>query len=63
MALAVGFSGYAPTVMAPASLHLGKFPLQAGVRKVSILIRGNHPQSSAFFVGTARWRRTRVGDH
>ncbi|MBF8258911.1 MAG: hypothetical protein HW377_1285 [Actinobacteria bacterium] len=47
----VPFSGYAPTVMAPGPMQVGKFSLQPGSRKVSFMIRGKYQQSTGYFVG------------
>lgn len=45
------FSGYAPRVAPPAPTQAGKFPLQAGARKLSLKINGKVAQSTGYLVG------------
>lgn len=48
--------GFAPNVMAPIPLQVGKFSLAAGQRKISFMITGKYPKSTNYFVGIDRVR-------
>jgi hypothetical protein len=50
------FVGYAAKVTAPVPLQAGKFPLQAGQRRIAFMIVGKQQQSSNYFVGIDRIR-------
>lgn len=50
------FDGVAPQVLAPGPTQLGTFPLQAGARRVSIMITGKHAQSTGHFAGIDKLR-------
>jgi hypothetical protein len=50
----VEFSAFAAGVMAPGPTQAGKFSLQPGPRKVSLMITGKYPQSTGYFVGIDR---------
>jgi hypothetical protein len=50
------FDGMAPTVAPSGPVQLGKFPLQAGPRRVSLMIVGRHPQSTGYLVGIDKLR-------
>ena len=45
------FNGYAPRVAPPGPTQAGKFPLQAGTRKLSLKISGKVAQSTGYLVG------------
>ena len=47
-------SGFTPTVMAPIPSQVGRFPLQAGARRLSLLITGKYPQGTGYVVGIDR---------
>lgn len=53
---ALTVQGFAPSVMAPIPLQIGKFSLAAGQRKISFMITGKFPQSTNYFVGIDRVR-------
>ncbi|MBX9694436.1 MAG: hypothetical protein K2Z81_18765 [Cyanobacteria bacterium] len=48
------FSGYTPNVMSPNPMQVGNFPLQSGMRKLSLLIVGKYPQGTGYLVGIDR---------
>lgn len=50
------FDGTAPQVMTSGPIQLGKFPLQAGQRRVSLMITGKHAQSTGYYVGVDKLR-------
>ena len=52
---ALKFSAYTQSVMAPNPMQVGNFPLQAGLRKLSLLIVGKYPQGT-LRAGPARGR-------
>lgn len=52
----VPFNGMAPQVMASGPIQLGTFPLQAGQRRVSMMITGKHAQSSNYYIGIDKLR-------
>ncbi|GMW08094.1 MAG: hypothetical protein QY320_00010 [Gammaproteobacteria bacterium] len=52
----VTFDGMAPTVMTSGPIQLGTFPLQAGQRRVSMMITGKYAQSSNFYIGIDKLR-------
>lgn len=56
------FSGYAPRVAPPAPLQAGKFPLQAGARKLSLKITGKVAQSTGYLVGLDQVKFYPAGD-
>jgi hypothetical protein len=55
------FVGYAAKVTAPVPLQAGKFPLQAGPRRIAFMIVGKQQQSTNYFVGIDRIRLYPVG--
>jgi hypothetical protein len=50
----VSFSGFAPSVMAPAPVQAGTFSLQPGTRNVSFMINGKYQDATGFIVGIDR---------
>jgi hypothetical protein len=56
------FSGYAPRVAPPAPMQAGKFPLQAGARKLSLKITGKVAQSTGYLVGLDQVKFYPAGD-
>lgn len=52
----VTFDGMAPQVMTSGPVQLGTFPLQAGQRRVALMIVGKYPQSSNYYVGIDKLR-------
>ena len=52
----VPFDGMAPQVMPSGPVQLGTFPLQAGSRRVSLMIIGKYAQSAGYFVGIDKLR-------
>jgi len=52
----VTFDGMAPQVMTSGPVQLGTFPLQAGQRRVSLMITGKYAQSSGYYVGIDKLR-------
>lgn len=56
------FSGYAPRVAPPAPMQAGKFPLQAGARKLSLKITGKAAQSTGYLVGLDQVKFYPAGD-
>jgi hypothetical protein len=52
----VPFDGMAPQVMPSGPVQLGSFPLQAGSRRVSLMIIGKYAQSAGYFVGIDKLR-------
>jgi hypothetical protein len=55
------FDGYAPRVAGPVTVQLGTFTLQAGPRRVSLMIIGKNGQSTGWLAGVDRVRLRRVG--
>jgi len=55
------FDGYAPQVSGPATVQLGTFALQAGARRVSLMIIGKRNISTGWLVGVDRIRLRRIG--
>lgn len=52
----VPFDGMAPKVMSSGPIQVGTFPLQAGQRRLSMMITGKHPQSANYYVGIDKLR-------
>lgn len=52
----VTFDGMAPEVMTSGPIQLGTFPLQAGQRRVSLMITGKYAQSANYYVGIDKLR-------
>lgn len=52
----VTFDGMAPQVMTSGPIQLGTFPLQAGKRRVSLMIIGKYAQSTNYYVGIDKLR-------
>lgn len=50
------FDGMAPEVMTSGPVQLGTFPLQAGQRRVSLMITGKYPQATNYYVGIDKLR-------
>jgi len=50
------FDGMAPEVMLSGPIPLGTFPLQAGKRRVSLMITGKYAQSTGYYVGIDKLR-------
>ncbi len=50
------FDGMAPGVMTSGPVQLGTFPLQAGQRRVSLMITGKYAQSANYYVGIDKLR-------
>lgn len=55
------FDGYAPQVAGPVTVQFGTFALQAGPRRVSLMIIGKNGQSTGWLAGVDRVRLRRVG--
>jgi len=55
------FDGYAPQVDGPVTVQLGTFAMQAGPRRVSLMIIGKNAQSTGWLAGVDRVRLRRVG--
>lgn len=55
-ASSVPFDGIAPQVFPSGPIQVGTFPLQAGNRRVSLMITGKHPQSTGYYVGIDKVR-------
>lgn len=52
----VPFDGMAPDVMTSGPIQLGTFPLQAGQRRVSLMIIGKYAQSTGYHAGIDKLR-------
>ena len=50
------FDGMAPQVMPSGPTQLGTFALQAGTRRVSLMITGKYAQSGGYYVGIDKLR-------
>ncbi|MCB1843676.1 MAG: hypothetical protein KDI09_11995, partial [Halioglobus sp.] len=50
------FDGMAPEVMTSGPYPLGTFPIQAGTRRISLMIIGKYSQSGGYYVGIDKLR-------
>jgi hypothetical protein len=48
--------GFAPKVMPPGPMQMGKFSLNGGPRRISFMIVGKYAQSTGYLVGIDRIR-------
>ena len=55
------FDGMAPEVMTSGPYPLGTFPIQAGTRRISLMIIGKYSQSGGYYVGIDKLRLYPVG--